>query len=170
MKRTRRNRGTQGRTRSGLPAIVPNHPGGHNNEAEIAERRARAFELRKDGWPYRRIATELGVGVATAHDDVRAAMEDLLPIEVIEQVREMEADRLDHLMVLAMNVVADDAADYDTRLKAIDKVLAVQQRRAKLLGLDAPERLEVGATVTITAPSQIADLRDDLAERRARAS
>lgn len=130
----------------------------------IAERRARAFELRKMGLPYRVIGAQLGISAGRAHDDVTIAMKALLPVEEVEEVRQQECDRLDHLMVVAMSIAGDDAARPDLRLVAVDRVLAIQQRRSKLLGLDMPTKLEHSGEVTVT--QQAAVLVDELARRR----
>lgn len=162
---------TRSRTRSGLPVVAAKRRQSSQNAARLAERRARVFELHKVGWPFRRIAEELDIGVATAHDDFRQAMEDLLPVEEVEEVRRLEVDRLDHWLVIA-NVIANDPdTDHDTRMKAVDRGLAIQARRAKYLGLDAPTKIEgklehtVETTMDRALRDLVAEMRPDVAER-----
>jgi hypothetical protein len=50
-----------------------------------------------------------------------------------------------------------------TRIQAIDKMLKVQERRAKLLGLDAPTKIETTATV------EVVERQSELGEKIARA-
>jgi hypothetical protein len=58
-------------------------------------------------------------------------------LEDVTSYRTLEAERLNALQV----AIWDRAIEGD--LKALDRVLAVMARRAKLLGLDQPSRSEV---------------------------
>jgi hypothetical protein len=107
------------------------------SEAAI-ERRGKALELRIAGVRYRQIGAQLGVNHQTAYRDVQAALGELaaLSAKKAEKLRELELERCDKL-VLALwpKVKAGDE-------KAVRAVVAVMDRRAKLLGLDAPTKLE----------------------------
>jgi hypothetical protein len=72
-----------------------------------------------------------------AHKAVTKAMADLQAQqeEAAEQVRAMELDRLDQIMFQHFT----QALKGDTA--ATDRVLKIMERRAKLLGLDAPSKI-----------------------------
>lgn len=128
------------------------------DEDRIAARRAEAIRLRTSGKTIREIAEALGVGVATAHDDVRTAMSELAR-EAEENVRAERGSQLSRLerafRVLedvlegVESVDSDDSPGLsrDIKLKALDRLVKLEERRAKLLGLDAPERREIDAKV-----------------------
>lgn len=95
-------------------------------------RQLQALELRKAGLTYARIAEICGYASKIgAHKAVQAAIRSTLR-EVAEDVRSLEIDRLDALLT----------GVYPQAIKgnqgAIDRVLRIMERRAKLLGLDAP--------------------------------
>jgi hypothetical protein len=105
-----------------------------------AERRAKAVELRKLGFTYKRISDQLGVSVPAAHQMVAKALRELneLAAEEAAEVRRLELERLDDYQVrIAQEIQAGRG------LKAIDVGLRIMTRRAKLLGLDAPTRMDV---------------------------
>ena len=106
---------------------------------DMAVRRHMALRLRQQGKSYREIASELGISRATAHKYVTATL------ELLNQKAEGEAAELRRLEFLRLDslfeVVYTKAAKGD--LRAVDRCLRVMERRAKLAGLDAPERSEV---------------------------
>jgi hypothetical protein len=117
----------------------PPHPG----EAEtIVARRVKALDLRKAGLTYRRIADELKVGLQTAYTDVQDELAALKALtgKAAEDIRELELRRLDdYTLGLTPAGRKGDA-------KAVMALIRVQERRAKLLGLDAP------AAMTLAGP------------------
>jgi hypothetical protein len=71
--------------------------------------------------------------------------------ETAEDLRALEVERLDRML----RGLWEDAASGDT--DAVSAALRIQKRRAKLLGLDAAERLEVEQNVNVSA--EIVELR-----------
>lgn len=110
-----------------------------------AERRVKALKLRQRGLPYPQIAEALGVSTRTAYRDVRKELEKIQETcaEEAELVREIELRRLDELWSVA------NTAALNGDIKAIDRCLRIQERRAKLLGLDAAEPMVVKHTGVI---------------------
>jgi len=108
-------------------------------ETQIVERRAQALSLRREGLTYRQIGKRLGVSVEVAYADVQAELSALrtLTTEDAEAVRDLELRRLDDYV----SALWPKAADGDTA--AIATLLRVQERRAKYLGLDAPDKQEI---------------------------
>lgn len=114
----------------------PPHPG---EDERIAVRRVRALEMRKAGATYRQIAAALSIEACTAWRDVQAEMIALrqLAVEGAEDVRELELQRLDRLWVkLEQNGL--QRGDH----RAVSAAVRISERRAKLLGLDAPVRVQ----------------------------
>lgn len=97
-----------------------------------AERRVKAFELRKGGASYRQIARAIGCGERTAWRDVMGRLQELNRLEEPARgaVLRLELERLDALFVVHFGraLTGDD--------RAARTVLACMERRAKLLGLD----------------------------------
>ena len=120
--------------------------------ADMIARRREALEMRKRGANYREIAAALGVGLTTAHRYVTAELDELRAETraSAEQLRDLELERLDQYLARLQPKIEDGDE------KAIATALRVQERRAKLTGLDAPQRTEV----TIGGESAIDRLRE----------
>src|SRR5262249_14892377 len=118
-------------------AIMPQHS--KNSAARIlaAERRTQALALRRAGKHYSEIAAALGCSESRAHQIVTLELERINTerSEQAEAVRTLELQRLDVLL----GAVWEKAQAGD--VQAIDRVLSIQARRAKLLGLDAPSKV-----------------------------
>lgn len=122
---------------------------------QAMERTKQALELRLSGFSYSQIAEKLGYSSrAAAFKAVSNAMKRTLR-EPAEKVRELELDRLDELLKSLWY--------YRGRVDYVDRILKVMERRARLLGLDAPERFE---KVLNPEEEKLAKLSDD--ERAAR--
>lgn len=134
----------------------------YNRQAEAADAK-RMFELRtgvEDGtkWTISRIADEMGCGTfrvqkllnkytpkllekdASAHRDIEIGKLDLLEEKLWNMLDE------DYITVSNGQVVylesGDPVPDIDPIMKIVDRILKVAERRAKLLGLDKPVRIE----------------------------
>lgn len=128
--------------------------------ADTAERDAEAARLRARGQSYQEIATELGYADHTgARKAVQRALVQIVA-EPAEDVRALQLEQLDRLALAALavlernhvtvshgRIIRDEneqpILDDGPVLTAIDRLLKIQERRAKLLGLDAPARHEV---------------------------
>ena len=106
-----------------------------------AERRAKAFELRKAGLNYQKIGDQIGITRQAAHGLVTTALRKLneKTAEDAAELTRLELERLDDCQAVAVHEMRTGS----NRLPAIDRILRIQERRAKLLGLDAPDRLAV---------------------------
>jgi hypothetical protein len=151
-----------------------------HRDVHQVERDARAVDLRRAGLTYRQIAAELDLSVSCAHDAVQRGLADSV-VETNEEVRRLELDRLDHLARTALKVIAkphlavsqgrvvkhpatgEPLADDGPALAAIDRLLKIQDRRARLLGLDAPTRTRVEVIDDDIAQVLVAQLEADLA-------
>lgn len=106
-----------------------------DRRVNAAERQAAAIRLRRNGWSYDRIAEELGYADKSgAYKAVMAALQATLK-EPAEELRTLELKRLDAAVDLALREIDND------NLAAVDKLIRIMERRAALLGLDAPKRV-----------------------------
>lgn len=119
-----------------------------------AERVVQALKLRQRGYTYDDISKALGIAKSIAHGYIKDAMRQLAEEQTAEteQLRALEVARLDEMSVQAYkvlfakhfainggNVVYHNGAELpdDTQtLRAIDRLLKISERRAKLLNLD----------------------------------
>lgn len=122
-------------------------------KAVIAERRQHALSLRKSGASYRAIAAHIAkledeatgellypkYSEGAAYTDVKACLDEINAKTALdtEEYRALELERLDTAqLAIAQKVKAGDVF-------AIDRWLRISERRAALLGLDAPVRLRI---------------------------
>lgn len=138
---------------------------GHNraNLAIVADEAARCYELRLQGRTIREIAAETGLG----YEKVRArintfADERVAPL--VDEYRRIENDKLDllermvhdtlrqkHVVVSHGHVVYqgdEPLLDPAPIYAAVDRLIRIQERRAKLNGLDSPLKTQVSGTLT----------------------
>jgi hypothetical protein len=102
-----------------------------------SERRRRAIELRREGLSYQVIADQLGMAKSSVHNTVGKAM-SCLKESIAGETRVlvvMEMDRLDTMQAAIWGQAMDG------HLGSIDRLLKIMDRRAKLLGLDAPAKV-----------------------------
>jgi hypothetical protein len=151
---------------------------------DTAERDAQAAHLRSEGKSLDQIASILGYadrsGAKRAVDRAFAAV----PVAAVEELRTTESAKLDRLTVEAWNVlhadhfrvgnsgkiVIDPATgkpldDPAPRLSAIGALLKIADRRAKLLGLDAPARSAV--EISMTPENALAVMEAEIARMNA---
>jgi hypothetical protein len=111
-------------------------------------------------WSARRIAEHLGCGHATVSRDVDAILTELSAHQTkdAEKIRARELETLAQAEAAVLKVLdRAEAEDFELVLKASDRIAKLQERRAKLLGLDAPERLDA-TMLAIANPSEAARL------------
>lgn len=98
--------------------------------------REAALDLRRAGWSFERIGEKLGITRQAAHKLVTGAMESARAqiAASTDELRMEEVSRLDGLL----EKLWPKARKADAQ--AVDRVLKIMERRAKLLGLDAPIR------------------------------
>jgi hypothetical protein len=151
----------------------PNAP-----RVDAAQRDAQALELRAAGASYRQIAGRLSISVSTAWACVERGLVRTRR-EPADQLRTLEAERLDRLQAQAVKaleaqhvviqggaVVADSQGnpyvDYGPTLAAVRALLAVQERRARLFGLDAPTKVDARVMTIDQIDARIAELEAQL--------
>jgi len=152
-----KRRSTDNKSRKPVPKKNPNmkrtgRPA-HGAEALAQiELQLKALEYRKMGLNYAQIAEKMGWKTAqSAWNNVDAALKRTLQ-EPANDVRKLELERLDAMFIPVYgNAMRGD-------LMAIASALNIMTRRARLLGLDAPDKKELtgkdGAPLT-TGPQTI---------------
>ena len=109
-------------------------------KAEVIQKERDCLLMRQQGFTFEEIAHKLAYkGESGAREAFRRALVRTLQ-EPASEVRELELSRLDALMTVAW----DKAMSGD--LKAIDRVLKIQDRRARYLGIDAPQQTQIEVT------------------------
>jgi hypothetical protein len=110
-----------------------------SEEADIdfKQRDARVFELRIQGHTFDQIAGEVGYSGPSGAWQAYQRIKSETIFESIDEARQLELMRLDEMQL----AVWDRAINGD--LPAAHCVLKIMDRRAKLLGLDKPEKVEV---------------------------
>lgn len=108
------------------------------HKANLVDQRARALHLRRGGLTFEEIGADLGCDEKRARRLCSDAMEDAREqvATAAKELRAMEVSRLDALV----NSIWDAAMRGN--LLAIDRVVKIMERRAKMLGLDSVERME----------------------------
>ena len=119
-----------------------------------AARREKTLELRASGLSIRAIADKLGVSKSQVQRDIekelQAAAEGRKKIAGL--IIDLELAKLDALEKKAWEHITDG------ELSAIDRVLRSMERRAKLLGLDPPAKVDVQGLVEIHFDKEDEDL------------
>lgn len=111
------------------------------NRINATIRHKQALELRMAGYGYQDIADRLGYkSTASAYDAIQSALKKTLQ-EPADAVRSLEVKRLDTMLSGIWVAVRNG------NLQAIDRALKIMTRRAELLGLDAPARVNVDVMV-----------------------
>lgn len=125
------------------------------DDVRAAQNRPQALQLRIEGHSYRAIAEKLGVSHGRAYQYVSGCLAELRAEthEKAEELREVELQRLDHLIQLATARMTPDCSDADLA-KLMNTVRGLSESRRKLTGLDAPVKIETtGKLYTVAAAS-----------------
>jgi hypothetical protein len=110
------------------------------------------------------IADELGLSIASVNKNLKAAAIMVDATTMLEHEQMIDMDRLEVLIKTFWPfVIGDPAHGIDPSLDHAQFVLKVIERRAKLLGLDAPKRIDVRAIVASWAVRQGLDVEDVVA-------
>ena len=134
----------------------------------------------EEGLSFKGIAERMGCSPGAAHGRVNRALR-LMAGPAPEQLRQQEIAKLDlleqaawkvledrHLRVDHGRVVTDDGVPIEDDapvLAAIDRVLKIQDRRAKLVGLDAPTKVRHEVITEDATDAAIRQLEAELARR-----
>ena len=103
------------------------------------------LRLRKMGYDARQISDELDIRFDRVSNIIKSALKSLSKEMKgqAEEIRSLELTRLDELQTAIWSDCMDG------KLTAIDRVLKIMERRSKLVGLDAPERVDIKADMKL---------------------
>jgi oligoendopeptidase F len=111
-------------------------------------RQAQAVELRVAGASLDAIAAKLGyTSASAAYRAIETALQRTIQAPA-DSLRELELRRLDVLMLAIWNKARKGDLD------AVDRAIRIIDRRAKLLGLDAPQRVDIAGYLRDMAKDQ----------------
>jgi len=140
----------------------PDMPRSSTQKINLAERRQRAVNLRKQGATYRAIAKRLAIefeaesySESQAFKDVDACLRELNKKQThdTEEYRRLELERLDEWQARLLPAIQDGD------IAAIKVAVQLSDRRCKLLGLDAPLQVKVEELVESELQGFIESLR-----------
>lgn len=125
---------------------------------ESRHRRAEVVRLRRTGMTFEAIGDQLGISKQAAHKLWHKTMKDI-PVAEVETYRTEQRMRLDALLQRANEILdaphvvvqhgrvveldGEPLRDRGAELDAIKTILDIEQRRAKLDGLDTPVKQQV---------------------------
>lgn len=137
---------------------MPSHKTGPN-ALTMAEKVQKALTLRQSGASYAEIARAMGTSTSRAHQYVTKALAEWREarIEAAEEIASTEMSRID----LIQRSIWAQALRGD--LAAIDRIIKLMERRAKLLGLDAPTKVSP-TDVAGSGPAEIKIVVEDVSE------
>lgn len=131
---------------------------------EAATRYAQALELRKGGATYQQIADALGyTSPGAARTAVTAGLKMIVQ-EPAEEVLQLELGRLDAMLMTAWGIMRDPTNGPQTKLSAMDRLALIMDRRARYLGLDAPEKIEMAMGGKVEVEHHVITIGGDEAE------
>tara|TARA_B100000519_G_scaffold132739_1_gene114692 strand:+ start:2881 stop:3372 length:492 start_codon:yes stop_codon:yes gene_type:complete len=111
------------------------------------------LRLRKMGYDAQRISDELDIPLDRVSNIIKSALKKLTKEMkgAAEEIRCLELSRLDEMQT----AIWQDCMD--GKLTAIDRVLKIMERRSRLVGLDAPERLNIKTDIKIEQMNEAKD-------------
>jgi hypothetical protein len=136
-----------------MPSPVPN-----------PQRQARAVSLRTAGASYPQVAQE--VGYADRHEARDAVVRALRanPVgDAVEEMRDVEGARLDLIQQNMTAIMIDRTMPPAERIRAANTLITNSARRSRLMGLDAPLRVEVTPDLRMEAVAALEGLRQIVA-------
>lgn len=117
---------------------------------KAAEREVQAFRLRADhGLTFADIGARLEMSTAGAYQAYRRELvrtRDLVSDDEVRDYVDLQLHRLDQALLVASTIATDPSERSGVRLQALDRILGIEERRGRLLGLDASDRPETHVT------------------------
>lgn len=130
------------------------------NAAEMADKQRQCYELRLKGHTVRQVAEIVGVSKSSVSNYCKAAaLEVISPL--VSEYRQMEDERLD----LAFAAILPRVEIGEVR--AVEVLIKLLERRAKLHGLDAPVQVEQSITTYTETDRKLEELAREIFVERA---
>jgi len=131
------------------------------SEDAIAERRQKVSALRLMHYTEREIAAELGISPATAHRDIAACRAEWAERRT-QSYESWVAEELAKIDLLERAILPAAISGDD---KAQARLVQFMDRRARMMGLDKPERFEHTVITMDAVEAEIARLEREMTER-----
>jgi hypothetical protein len=114
---------------------VPNPPA---PEDSLTDNERRACHLQRMGWLQHQIGRAMGISQPAVCKLLKNAVRKLNVYGHFEarEVRQFQLDRLDLALKRTMKTIQDRTKPHKQVMESIDRMLRIEERRAKLLGLD----------------------------------
>lgn len=124
------------------------------DEVAITERQNQAVAMRRSGGSLRAIAAKLGISHEQVRKDIQVVMAEVIAEakDNAAELRALEIEHLEELRLRMMTLLDEEKAITDPiekrkiKLGTVDRLVRISERRAKLLGIDAPDKHEVAHT------------------------
>jgi transposase len=132
-------------------------PQSTQGEIERLESEMQTIKLRREGYTIAEIAERLGTCEKTVFNRLKSAMDRVrAEIKIDAQMhREMELDKLERLESKLYRA-ADATLDNEEVCKLSAQIVRISESRRKLLGIDAPQRVEhSGPLFTVSEASPL---------------
>jgi hypothetical protein len=115
---------------------------GDPRRISVAERRARVVELRRQRWQFADIGREIGLSTTRAWQLYQEALRDI-PAPSVAEHRTEETALADDALHDLMEITRDTEVGPRTRVEAWNSARGWSEHKARLLGLNAPVKVEV---------------------------
>lgn len=120
------------------------------NDAKIAAEQEQCYDLRLQGLSIREIARRVNLGVGTVHNRLSDEINKRIAPKS-DELRLFELDKLDDAearLISERNAISV-GDNPDAVVKLINSQVNTMGRRAKLMGLDAPEKVAISGDVEV---------------------
>lgn len=115
---------------------------------ELQAQRARILELRLEGYTTAQIATKLSMQEKTVRNNLKAAVAMVDATSYLEEMQVVTMNRLEHLLRVAWDrATGTGQFDGEPDIDWYHAALKVIERQCKLLGMDAPKRVDIALIV-----------------------
>lgn len=128
----------------------PPQPASNPDRIDHRARAADATRLRAEGLPYREIADRLGYPSENAANKAVLGLLRRTEADAVADLRALEAERLDHLTRVTLEgIAASVQSPAGLSAPLVSAAVRISERRARLLGLDSPQQVQIGSPVDI---------------------
>jgi AcrR family transcriptional regulator len=126
------------------------NPSSIGNDAKIVAEQEQCYDLRMQGLSIREIARRVGLGVGTVHNRLNDEINKRIAPKS-DMLRVFELDKLDdaEARLIAERNVIPVGDNPDAVVKLINSQVSTMARRARLMGLDAPEKVAISGDVEV---------------------
>lgn len=134
---------------------------GHNaqslgNDAKIVAEQEQCHDLRMQGLSIREIARRMQLGVGTVHNRLNDEINKRIAPKS-DQLRIFELDKLDdaEARLIAERNHIELGENPDAVVKLVNSQVSTMARRARLMGLDAPEKVAISGSLETPVPASL---------------